>query len=66
MVPSRGPLDGRPAGPPGEDFVSPGDDGVYHAAELGDLSGGVEAGEPPQGGEGGLMVFGEVEAVEFG
>ena len=66
LVPSRRPLDGRPVRAPGEDFVFPGADGVHDSAELGDLAGGVEGGEAPQGGEGGLVVLGEVEAVELG
>ena len=50
---------------PGEDFVSPGDNGVDDFAELGKLPGGVEISEAAKRGEGAVVVFGEVEAVEF-
>ena len=50
---------------PGEYFCGPGDDGVHDGAELGQLAGGVEIGEPVEGFEGALFVVGEVEAVEF-
>ena len=33
----------------GQDFFSPGDDGVDDLVVLGDLSGGVEVSEPSQG-----------------
>ena len=50
---------------PGQDFVSPGDDGVDDFAELGKLAGGVEISEPSKRGECAVVVLGEVEAVEL-
>lgn len=50
---------------PGQDFVSPADDGVDDVVELGEFTGGVGISEATQCGECAVVVFGEVEAVEF-
>ena len=48
---------------PGQDFVSPGDDGVDDFAELGKLAGGVEIPEPSQRGECAVVVLGRQTRV---
>ena len=54
-----------PALVPGQDLVSPRYDGIDDLAELGKFAGGVEIGEPAQRLESTVVVFGEIQAVEF-
>ena len=50
---------------PGQDLVAPGNDGVDDVMELGELTGGVEVGEPIESFERAVTVIGEVETVQF-
>ena len=49
----------------GQDFFSPGDDGVHDVAVFGDLAGGVDVSEPSQRSVGLIEVVGLVDPVEL-